>query len=177
MEETRRCHRPGLYCAVSDWWLSVVALWLGLWWFITTAHNVIRPCVYVHSVKQCCSMIPIFVCFLVGALVSCVHPITVQWLDFYWLLSLAKSRLPLKDQSGHHTCLNCVAKSYSSHLMCGDECLWHKLNWQYSPSQDSCCDQQWISLFGFLPQLSHDTSFYKSQCSESCGFVKNHQKW
>lgn len=46
-EETRRRHRPMLCCAVSDWWVSVVALWLGLRWFITTAHNVIRLlCVY-----------------------------------------------------------------------------------------------------------------------------------
>lgn len=48
-EDTRRRYRPMLCCAVSDWWVSVVALWLGLWWFITTAHNVIRLCVYIHS--------------------------------------------------------------------------------------------------------------------------------
>lgn len=44
--KTRRLYRPTLCCAVSDWWLSVVALWLGLQWFITTAHNVIRLYIY-----------------------------------------------------------------------------------------------------------------------------------
>lgn len=152
-EETRRRHRPMLCCAVSDWWLSVVALWLGLWWFITTAHNVIRLCVYIHSVKQRCGMIPIFVSFWAGALVGYLHAITMRWLEFYWLLSLVKSRFPLKDKSGYYMCMNCVAKGYSSHLMCDDECLWHELNWQYSPLQESHSDQQsrlvWRSCLNF----------------------------
>lgn len=83
--ETRRRHRPMLCCAVSDWWLCVVALWLGLWWFITTAHNVIRLCVYVHSANQCCGMRFIFVCFCMGALVNYLHVITMRRLEFYWL--------------------------------------------------------------------------------------------
>lgn len=67
--KTRRRYRPTLCCAVSDWWLSVVALWLGLQWFITTAHNVIRLYIYIyiyiHSTNRSwlhCGMIPIFVC-------------------------------------------------------------------------------------------------------------------
>lgn len=152
-DETRRRHRPMLCCAVSDWWLSVVTLWLGLWWFITTAHNVIRLCVYIHSTNQCCAMIHIFVCFCVGALVGSLHVITLRWLEFYWVLRLAKSRFPLKDESGYYMCMNCVAKGFSSNLMCDDECLWHELNWQYSPSQELCCDQQsklvWFSRFNF----------------------------
>lgn len=92
-KETRRRHWPMLCCAVSDWWHCVVALWLGFWWFITAAHNVISLCVYIHSVLQYDAHICVF---FTGALVGYLHVITMWWLEFYWLAKSGLEQIPIK---------------------------------------------------------------------------------
>lgn len=81
--KTRRRYRPTLCCAVSDWWLSVVALWLGLQWFITAAHNVIRLYIYIYTRQTGVGYIAgwsQYLCVCTGTFACYLH-IIIMWLN------------------------------------------------------------------------------------------------